>query len=288
MPVLYSDFITTLRRELRDFDVLGDDTFDGDGTSLLFPLAHRTIKSGSYVVKIGGVTKTETSDYTIDKDLGLITFIVAPVSGTANVEVTYRYNKMTDQEYIDSINDAIDRWRWKFWKDITDSTTFKSVANQFDYDMSSLTGILYIIQAWQQPTSITIDQWVAIQGITNWRYYPAQQKLTMNPPLSTVLSLKFRYLKALTKGTLTSSTLDINVEWYLPFKLYVKGVFFDRLVPEKIFETGAVTTIPTFTPAQLAYQMSQSYITDADKIANRIAPRLPNMPINNQMDGVVL
>ena len=79
--------------------------------------------------------------------------------------------------------------------------------------------------------------------------------------------MKVRYLAALTKGTLTSSTLPINPEWYIAFKLYVKGVFYERLVAEKIFETGAVTTIPTYTPAQLAYQMAQSYMEDADKQA---------------------
>ena len=287
---LYSDFITVLRRELRDLDQLGDDKFDGDGSTLLFPLSHRPIKTGSYIVKVGGVTKTETTEYTLDKDLGLVTFVSEPAIGSDNVEVIYRYQKLTDTEYIDAINDAIDRWRWKFWKD-TLNTTITTDRTKDEYDLSSITGILYVINAWYLPTASagTSIDYQNIGGFTNWQYYVAQQKLAIKPRIDvTGLTMKLRVLTSLTKGTTTSSTLDILPEWYLPFKLYVKGVFFDRLIPEKIFETGAVTTIPTFTPAQLAYQMSQQYIQDADKIVNRIAPRMPNMAIRNNSEGIIL
>jgi len=287
MSVLYSAFIATIRRELRDLDYLGDDKFNGDGTTVLFPLLHRPIKTNSYVVTVDGVVKTINVDYTIDTDTGFLTLVVAPANLKV-VEVTYRYQKMSDQEYIDAINDAIDRWRWKLWKDVLDSTTFTTVKNQYEYDLSTLTGILYVVNAWLQPASGSTE-FQAISGITNYQYMVAQQKLAVNPTFDVAgLKLKFRYLKALTKGSAVTDTLDILPEWYAPFKMYVKGVFFDRLVPEKIFETGAVTTIPTFTPAQLAYQMSTSYIQQADILVNRIAPRMPNLLITNRMDGVTL
>ena len=53
MPVLYSTFITTLRRELKDLDQLVYDKFDGDGTTLIFPLSKRPIKTASYAEREG-------------------------------------------------------------------------------------------------------------------------------------------------------------------------------------------------------------------------------------------
>ena len=102
------------------------------------------------------------------------------------------------------------------------------------------------------------------------------------------MALKIRYLKLPTKGTLVSSTLDLNTEWLPAFKKYVKSQFYDRIVPERISETGAVTTIPTYTPAQLAYQMAQAYLQEADKLASLVAPRMPNSPIKNIVDGVLM
>lgn len=283
----YAQFLVILRRELKDLDYLGSNLFDGDGTTVLFPLLHRPVKTSSYVVTVNGVVKTVTTDYVIDTDTGFLTFVVAPANLTA-IKITYRYQKMTDQEYIDAINDAIDRWRWKFWKDILDSTTFDTVKGQYEYDLSTLTGILYVVNAWFQPASGSTE-YQAISGISNYQYYVSQQKLAVNPPFEIAgLNLKFRYLKALTKGSAVTDTLDILPEWYAPFKMFVKSRFYEALVPEKIFETGAVTTIPTYTPAQLAFSMSTSYLQQADLLVSRIAPRLPNMPIVNRMDGVIL
>lgn len=288
--MFYSDFITTIRRELRDFDQLGFDKFSGDATTLLFPLAHRNIKTGSYSVYVGGALKTETTDYSLDKDTGYITFVLAstPPSGTDNVQIIYRYTKLSDQEYLDAINDGIDRWRWKFFHEAIDTTHFTTVAKQYEYDLSILTGILRPLFFWYSQNT-TPDLWSEVSSFTNWKYLQNQGLLQVNPTFDvTGLALKIRYLKLPTKGTLVSSTLDLNPEWLVAFKLWIKSQFYDRLVVEKISETGAVTTIPTFTPAQLAYQMAQAYLTSADLMATKVAPKMPNTPIRCQIDGVLM
>ena len=288
MATLYSDFITQCRRELRDFDMLANDKFSGDATTFLFPLTHRNVKASSYTVYIGGVLKTETTDYAIDKDTGYLTFVSAPASGTDNVQVVYRYTKLSDQEYLDAINDGIDRWRWKFFKEAIDSTTITTVKNQYDYDLSALTGILKPIFFWFSSNSSPAN-WSAVSSFTNWQYFQNQGLLQVNPSFDTDgLPLKIRYLKLPTKGTSVSSTLDLNPEWLVAFKKYIKACFYDRLVPEKISETGAVTTIPTYTPAQLAYQMSVAYLKESDDLANKVAPKMPNSPIRCQIDGILM
>lgn len=288
MALLYSDFITSCRRELRDFDQLGFDKFSGDGTTTLFPLTHRNIKLGSYLITVGGVTKAETTDYTLDKDTGYLVFLSAPSSSTDNVVATYKYNKLSDQEYLDAINDGIDRWRWKFFHEAIDTTHFTTVAKQYEYDLSTLTGILKPIFFWYSQNT-TPSNWSAVSSFTNWQYLQNQGLLQVNPAFDVSgLALKIRYLKLPTKGTATSSTLDLNTEWLPAFKKYVKAQFYDRIVPERIMETGAVTTIPTYTPAQLAYQMSQAYLTESDRLATLVAPRMPNSPIKNIVDGVLM
>lgn len=286
--MLYSDFLLIIRRELRDFDMLANDKFSGDATTLLFPLTHRNVKASSYTVYVGGVLKTETTDYALDKDTGYVTFVSAPTSGTDNVQVVYRYNKLSDQEYLDAINDGIDRWRWKFFKEVIDTTTIKTVKNQYEYDLSILTGILKPIFVWYSANSTPLN-WSAVSSFTNWQYLQNEGKLQVNPTFDVSgLALKIRYLKLPTKGTATSSTLDLNQEWLPAFKKYVKAQFYDRIVPERIMETGAVTTIPTYTPAQLAYQMAQAYLQEADKLATMVAPRMPNSPIKNIVDGILM
>ena len=86
--MLYSQLISKLRIELKDFGKIQKETFDGDASTLNFPLTHIPVKDNSYTVKVGGVTKTETTDYSIDKDTGVITFVSAPASGSDNVEVS--------------------------------------------------------------------------------------------------------------------------------------------------------------------------------------------------------
>ena len=146
--MLYSEFITTLRKELKDFGKIHQETFDGDASTLNFVLKEVPIKDSSYVVKISGVTKTETTDYTIDKDTGVLTFVVAPASASDNVSVSYQSVKIRDDDYIQLINDGIDNFRWKFWKEAIDTTTFTTVKDQYEYDLSTLTGILYLVNAW--------------------------------------------------------------------------------------------------------------------------------------------
>ena len=286
--MLYSALIAKLRVELKDFGKIQKEVFDGDSSTLNFPLTYIPVKDDSYTVKVGGVTKEETTDYSIDKDTGVITFATAPAAGSDNVEVSYQSVKMRDGYYIELINDAIDHFRWKFWKEAEDTTTFTTVKDQYNYDLSSLTGILYLLNCWYK-TSSGATVWTAIQVLTNWKYMTRQQKLFVDPPFSpSGLPMKFRYLKSFTKGTVVSDDLDIPDEWILPYKYYIKARFFELFVSEKISETAAITTLPTYSPAQVVVNIVEYYYKKAEETANRIAPKLPVMPVRQISEGVAM
>lgn len=284
----YLQFINKLRVELKDFARLQRDRWDGDASTMIFPLSGVAIKDASYVVKIGGVAKVETTDYTIDKDTGVITFVAAPAAGSDNVEATYQSVNIRDEDYLEIINDGIDYFRWKFWKMSTDESTLTTVKDQYGYDCSGITGILYVLKAWYK-ASTGSAHWQDIQGLTNYKYYTRLQELYVDPTFSTSsLPMKLLYLESFTKGTTTSATLDIPDEWLLPYKYYIYARYYERLISEKIHETAAITTMPSYTPAQAVFNLAQAFFEKADVIANKIAPKLPPMPIKQLSDGVSL
>jgi len=283
--MLYSSLIQILRSELKDFGRIHQETFDGDASTLNFILKETPIKDDSYVVKVEGITKTETTDYTIDKDTGVLTFVSAPASGSDNISVSYQSIKIRDADYIQLINDGIDHFRWKFWKETDDSSTITTVKDQYEYDLSTLTGILYILNVWYKSSS-SATAWNEIQSYTNWKWLARQAKLYTDPPFDTSsLPVKIRYLKSFTKGTTTGATVDIPDEILLPYKYYIMARFYERIIPERISETAAVTTFPSYSPAQVVFDISQKYYNLADNVANRLAYKLPPMTIKNLIEG---
>ena len=76
------------------------ETFSGDDIETVFELTgdldsnnNHTFKNVQYV-KIGGVTQTRYTDYTVTyngTNVGKITFTTAPVTGTDNIEINYDY-----------------------------------------------------------------------------------------------------------------------------------------------------------------------------------------------------
>lgn len=284
----YLTFINKLRVELKDFAYPHKEVFDGDGNTKNFIVTHLPIKDGSYTAKIGGVTKTETTHYTLDRDTGQLTFVTAPGAGSDNVSLVYQSVKIRDEDYLEIINDAIDHFRWKFWKMAIDTSTLTTVKDQYEYDCSGITGILYIINAWYKASS-GATVWQAIQSFTNWKYYPVLQKLYVDPTIDvSSLAMKLLYLKSITKGTATSATLDIPDEWLLPHKYYIYARYYERLIPEKIHDTSAITTQPSFTPAQAIFNIAEAYYKKAEDIANKLAPKLPPMPIKQVHQGVAI
>lgn len=286
--MLYSDLIAKLRVELKDFEVLHRETFDGDNSTKNFLLSHIPIKDGSYTIKDGGSEKTENADYILNKDNGVLTFTTAPATGPERVEVSYSSVKIRDEDYLTIFNDAIDHFRWKFWKENTDTSTLTTTKDEYEKDISGLSDILYPLGFWYKSSSGS-TVWIAVQGLTNWEWYPRQTKIIISPPFDTTgLSLKVRYLKSFSKGTAVSDTVDVPDEWILPYKFYCYARYYERLIPEKIHETAAVTTQPSFAPAQVIFNIAEMYYRKADEVANKIAPKLPPLAIKVQHQGVVL
>jgi hypothetical protein len=67
----------------------------GDGATVEFQVPQHPVIAASEHVNVGGVAFTDPANYSLDDDLGLITFVAAPGFGLTIV-VTYRYTALTD------------------------------------------------------------------------------------------------------------------------------------------------------------------------------------------------
>ena len=87
--------VATVRALTNDKAQYDRSTAAGDGVTVDFVLPNSPVVDGSQKVYVGGVLKSEGTDYTIDNDLGLITFVVPP---TPDIVVNYRHTLISDAD----------------------------------------------------------------------------------------------------------------------------------------------------------------------------------------------
>ena len=75
----------------------------GDGTTKEYAVPNTPVRPDTQTVTVNGQPKAETTDYTLDDALGLVTFILAPPD-TEEVVITYEYSLLSDvqlQDFLD-------------------------------------------------------------------------------------------------------------------------------------------------------------------------------------------
>lgn len=82
--------LTNDKAQYERWETTADGAFD-------FKLPNAPVVSGSAKVYDNGTLKTLTADYTINLDLGLVTFVVAPTVGHTIV-VTYQFTLISDED----------------------------------------------------------------------------------------------------------------------------------------------------------------------------------------------
>lgn len=75
-------------------------SFSAAGAATAYTLPYTNLDTTPIVVVVGGVTKTLTTDYTVNFTTGVVTFVVAPSDGTNNVVITAYKASLTHSEYI--------------------------------------------------------------------------------------------------------------------------------------------------------------------------------------------
>jgi hypothetical protein len=98
--------IETIRTMIGDQHIYDRAESAADGASSEFQLPHFPIQADTQTVKVDGSTKTETTDYTIDDEIGLVRMNAIPSTGVP-VVITYKHSLLSDDQ-IQSMLDLND------------------------------------------------------------------------------------------------------------------------------------------------------------------------------------
>src|SRR3990167_8075787 len=103
--MLASTFITTLRRKYDDVPKAAQVIRQADGVATLFNVGRNRVPiiESSYSVYYGTSGKTETTDFTLDRDSGDLTTI-AIVGNGINVKTTFKHANFRDAHWVEAIN----------------------------------------------------------------------------------------------------------------------------------------------------------------------------------------
>ena len=215
--MLYSALITQLRNQVGDTHRRIHVDFTGDGTTTVFQLPTDTYPvydgtgTSAYVLKVGGVTQTENTDYTLDKDSGTIVFITTAPSNGAELTYDAKAVYLTDQNWLDIINAVIYSMGDDFWKEFID-TAHTATANMLSLSLVSLQANAIAVYEFQRRVATT-DDWTPIENDCNWRYDRDNNIIYIGIRDAFTLTgelIRIRGLKKYTIGTAVSDTLDVQ------------------------------------------------------------------------------
>lgn len=86
-----------LRKMIADPYKSGFDEVVADGESQDFQLSHHPVKTSSYQVLLDGNLQTESTDYTLDLETGLLNMVALPTA-ELELDVKYEYSVFSDTE----------------------------------------------------------------------------------------------------------------------------------------------------------------------------------------------
>ena len=122
------------------------DEFDGTGAQTTFTLSNSTIVKNVRTVTVDAAAQSFGTDYTVDYDTGIVTFLAAPAAGTDNVDITYDFGS-TDKIFSDYPQDNIKLFRYPR---VTVHMLGAETAEQALGGTSTLTTYLYTVVAYAE------------------------------------------------------------------------------------------------------------------------------------------
>src|SRR4030042_1157207 len=284
--MLYSKLITKMRNLVGDTRRRVHVDWTGDASTTVFQMPADTSpvldQAGTYVVKLAGVTKTETTDFTFDKETGTLVMNVAPGSGVAlTIDSSAVY--VTDSNWIDIINSVLDSLGDDFDKEVTDET-WTTTANMLS--IAGITGLMAVYDFWYRQN--TGNEWQPVASITNWRYSQDENKIYIGSRTAFTVTgelLKLRGLKRYTQYAAVTATLDIQDKFST---LLRKGcvAWYWRYRYKSVVETvSKMTQENTRTPLQELIKLADRCDREFNDERARMKPMKPARTIPIFKDG---
>jgi len=290
--MFYSALITNLRNQSGDVRRRVHVDFTGDASTTIFQLPTDTYpvleQTGTYILKLAGVTQTETTDFTLDKQSGTIVFVnAAPGNGVA---VTFDASTvyLTDADWLEIINAVIRSLGDDFWKEFVDtSATMVTTANMTSLSMVTAQVNCIAVYEFQHRKSTT-DNWMVVEEYTNWRYDRENNIIYIGDrDAFTVAGELFRVrgLKTYTIGATTSATLDVQ-DKFLTIIEYGSLARFWRYRYKNVIEmVSKMSQENSRTPLQELIMLSDRFdrLYEAEKA--KLKPQKPPRVIPRYKEG---
>lgn len=263
----------------------------GDGTTTVFQMPFDTYpvldQTATYTVKVAGSTKTETADYSLDKETGTLVMVSAPTNGQAvTIDASAVY--MTDDSALKVTNDVINSLGDDFFKEFVDDTGLTTVANALTVSLVSAQPNCIAVYDFSFRENSTSD-WSPVENFCNWRYDREGNTIYLSSrDIFTVTSqlFKIRGLKKYTQGTAVTDTLDVQ-DRYLTVLEYGFLARYYRWSYKRVIETvSKMTTENTRTPLQEMIMLSDRFDRLYESEKAKLKPAKPPRSIPVYKEGV--
>lgn len=278
--MLYSAEITKLRNQVGDVRRYIHNDWTGDGSSTVFKCAVDTYpileQVGTYSVKIDGVSKTETNDFTLDKESGTIVFDTAPYNGAA-VTLDASAVRLTDDDWMSVINDIILSMGDDFWREFVDITNFTTVANMTSVDLSVLQPNCIAVYDFQYRDS-TQDDWHPVEELCNWRYEQSNNIIYLGSRDAFTESgkqLRIRGLKGYTVGTAVTDTIDVQSIFFTILEYGSIAKYWQWRYKDVVELVSKMTQEATRTPLQELVMLSDRFSRLYEQEKVKLRPKKP-------------
>ena len=287
--MLYSDYITKLRSEVGDTRRRVHVDWIGDGTTTVFQLPDDCFPvydlAGSYLIKLAGVTKTETTDFTLDKEAGTLVMLAAPGNGVA---LTFDGSAvyLQDTSWLQVINDTIYSLGDDFWKEFVD-TTITTTASALSISLASARPKCIAIYEFQHRVNSS-ENWQTVETYANWRY--DRENNTIYVGRNDVFSvtgelLRIRGLEGYTMGAAVGDTLDVQTRFHTILEYGCLARYYRWRYKHVIQLISKMSTESTRTPLQELIMLSDRFdrLYESEKV--KLKPQKPPRTIPRYLEG---
>lgn len=286
----YATFIGQLRAQVGDTRRRKHVEWTANGTDTVFQMPADSFPvyddATTYVVKDNGSTKTESTDYTLDKETGTLIFAVAPtVNHVITIDCSAVY--LTDASWLTIVNNVILSLGDDFWKEFTDDTNFTATANMLSLSLVASQPKCIAVYDFQRRTA-TSNDWAPVANDVNWRYDRDNNIIYIglrDAFTTTGELLKIRGLKKYTLGTAVSDTLDVQ-DAYLTIIEFGSIARFWRFRYKSVVELVSKNVQEnTRTPLQELIMLSDRAERDYERERGKLKPMKPAYFIPVKKEG---
>ena len=286
----FTTFILQLRNQVGDTRRRVHIDFVGDGTTIVFQMPQDTFpvldQTATYAVKLAGVTKTETTDYILDKEAGTLVMVTAPTNGTAlTIDSSAVY--LTDASYLQIVNDVTKSLGDDFFKEFVDATNFLTTANMLSLSLvASQPNCIAVYELGYR--SATTEDWTPVENFSNWRYDRDNNIIYIGGRESFSISnqlLRIRGLKTYTLGTAVGDTIDIQDKFMTIIELGSIARYWKYRYKNVIQLISKMSTESTRTPLQELMMLADRFTRDFMDEKARLKPGKPARQLPNLLNG---